>query len=382
MDISVTYFVKSGRIRVLLNRALQEGITFLKIEHEEAETTFSLRRSDASAFERLLREEGFAFKVDGFRDGAALLKRVLSRPFLLASVLLTFVALLLFGGFVYGYSVSGNDRVNRSAVAAVLLENGVDGFTPKSHLDLAKIKKELVAIDGVAFASVRLVGTRLYVEIKEELPRVEPDPLFTEPITSDFDAVITKVVAESGTPRVKTGDVVQKGTVLIDPVYSFTEGEGAAYARGEVTGRVVYRKECVLPSSTIELLPTGRSSSCRILYLYGKRVGVEPVSPYPHFESKDRVVYRASGVLVVERTFYECREAPVYHDFDAEGAAVLSRLREEMLLSVPFYSNEKGGVYATQKRVDNTLVTVLYYTVEQRIDSSILEPRSGVEVYG
>ena len=353
----------------LLNRLLSLGLLLDKIKVRKGELCFSVSYAQSKLADSLLSDMGVSFQKSGYAGGRALFFRLLSRPFLAASTVLALCGTFFFSNFVYGHSVKGNVFVNTAQVEEVLRQNGVDGFVSKKRLDLEGIKDSLCAIDGVSFASVKLVGNRLQVEIKEELPSATPDAPLYEPIGSLYSAVVTKIVAESGTPQVKSGDQVNVGDVLVAPIYAFTEGEAPAPARAEVWGIVTYQKEVLLPLYTVETPLTGKIFRTRSLRVFGKSVGKEKTPPFELYDMEERVIYRGAGVTVSEKTYRERASQTVYHDFGAEQLALIRAAVSDLLCSVPFYARERGAVRAAQKKLDNVLYIVLYYSVEQRIDS-------------
>ena len=361
--------IKTGRSAFLTNRLMQAGVVLDKIEKGTGTFRFCVSFGDLPRVEKVLREQDVPYELSGSQGVKRECLRVLKRPFLLISALISLAALFFFESFIYGYSVRGNVNVNTQSVVGILQAHHVDGFTYKGSLDLKEIKREVVALDGVSFASVKVVGNRLFVEIKEELPKELPEQDASFSICASHSAVVTKVVAESGTPVVKAGDSVQAGDVLIKAAYVFTEGETPAPARGEVWGRVTYQKQVILPAFTIDTLATGEVFRVRTLTLFGRTVGKEQSPPFDRYEKEERVLLRAAGAIVTEITYRRLAEQRIYHDFDSEAPAVLNKALSELFLEVPFLAHEQGTARAEQKKLDNVLYTVIYYSVEQRIDS-------------
>jgi len=372
--LKTRYRVRTRRAVYLLNRLTRAGVSVDWIERDEETVSFYATVREAKAVETVLTEEGLEYEVGGFRGGRMLFRRIFARPFLLFSVVLTLIAVLFFDGFVYDVTIYGNRYVNTSEIMSVLYKNRVDGFASKSELDLPGIKREIVALDGISFASVKVVGTRLEVEVKESLPPTLPDPADFVPILSSSSAVVTRVIAESGTPRVRSGDRVEAGTLLIDPIYDFTEGASPAPARGEVWGMVTHVREILLPAVSVEPILTGERVVSRSVSFFGRDLGEIVPSPYAEYESEERILYLGFGVTIREVTYREIARLPICHDFDLEGKSVLEKAVSELLLSIPCDAIPRGGVRVTQKRLDNMLCTVLYYTTEQRIDSLSLVP--------
>ena len=362
------YVVSCRRPAFLCDRLLAKGVLLDAIDKEGEKLCFSVSFRQSAAVEEVLSEYGFDYTKKGYLGARAFLRALLSRPFLLISFVLTLALVILSQSFVFGYTIKGNRFVNTASVEAVLRENGATGVVYKGKLDTTAIKKAVIAMEGVSFAGVKTEGNRLLVDIKEELPREEPDEERFEPIASLYSAVVTRIVAESGTPVVHSGDRVQAGDLLISPTYTFTEGEAPSPARGEVWGVVTYQKEVLLPLYTVETVRTGEVFKAKTLSLFGKEIGRSALPPFEQYDLTERVIYSGCGVTVTEKNYMKKASVTLCHDLDAEAPALLKRGLEELLLDVPFLSRERGRTLVTQKKLDNVLYIVIYYSVEQRID--------------
>ncbi|MBP5405509.1 MAG: sporulation protein YqfD [Clostridia bacterium] len=368
----VTFFLRTKRVPYLLNRAIKAGLSVSAVVLSSDGVALSVSRRQSAALRQILLEE----EIDYSERGQNPFRALLARPVLLASLALTMAAIFLFGSFVYGVEITGNHYVNTSSIRAVLTENKVDGFVYKGAIDLEKIRGEIVALDGISFASVSVKGNRLYVDVKEEILPLSPEEENFAPVLAERAGVVTKIVAESGTPLVTVGDVVKEGDVLIAPVYTFTEGEAPAPAKGEVYALTVYTKEIVLPLFTLQNERTGAKTSFREIELFGRKISKESPSPYPSYDVTEKVILDCGFVRITEKTYFEKCEVTVCHDFDLEAPALIEKARAELLAEVPFHAYATGSVVAEQKKLDNMLYIVLYYTVAQRIDSLFL-PDSG-----
>ena len=356
----------------LLNRLLAASILVDEIEEGDGIVSFSVDFTQSGEVEGILGEYGMRYRRKGYTGARSFCKKILSRPFLLAALMIAIIGIVFFENFIFSYSIKGNARVNTALIENVLRERGASGFVAKSSLDVKAIKSAISDIEGISFASVKIEGNRLLVEVKEELPIVTPDEPRYDPVSSLYSAVVTKVVAESGTPTVSSGDRVVVGDLLISPTYTFTEGEAPSPARGEVWGLVTYKKEVILPLYTAESIETGEVFRARTLTLFGQVVGKAEEPPFDDYLLEERVIYRGIGVVVRERTYRRLVSETICHDFDLEAPIRVSEAQRELLLSVPFYARERSVAYVVQKKLDNVLYIVIYYTVEQRIDSQFV----------
>ena len=366
--------IRSGRAVYLINRLTRGGVSLDNIERTPERLSFHTRAEDGRLVQKILREEGVDHRATGYSSTRDLFRGMFSRPFLWVSVLLSLFGVFFFGNFVYDCSISGNRAVNTETIAMVLRKNHFDGFTAKNSLDLIRIKREVASLDGVSFASVKIVGTRLFVEVKESLPDTLPEAPEYAPILSSHAAVVTRIVAESGTPRITVGQRVEAGALLIEPIYAFTEGGSPAPARGKVWGVVTHTKEIVVPAGSVEAVRTGNRTKRRALSLFGVLLGGGDAPPYETYDYAERIIFDSFGVSLVERTYAEIERRTIYHDFDLEGEKFLRDAATDLLLSLPCDALERGAMRVTQKKLDNMLHIVIYYTTEQRIDSLSLVP--------
>lgn len=362
----------------MLGKTAKAGVSAFDLRINETSAELSVGKGKEKVFERILEEEGIEVKRIRERGLYRLLLRVRARPFLAASCAVCILLFAFFHAFVYKTEISGNRLVNTSAIEKVVRAHDAHVFSFKKSVDLAGIQADVSALEGVSFASVSIKGNKLLIRVKEALPMENAEASDYDPVVSRYSAVVTKIVAESGTPQVKIGDSVERGTVLISPSYAFTEGSASAPAKGEIYGITTYEKRLILPEISVQSVLTGKKTSAREIYLFSRPVGKASVSPFPSFDLKEEVVFESfGGVLkVVEKTFFERQDVTVYHDFDLELPSVVERARAEILTSVPFYASAFSAVTVEQKKIDNTLYIVLYYTVEQRIDS-LFAPEEG-----
>ncbi|MBQ2753520.1 MAG: sporulation protein YqfD, partial [Firmicutes bacterium] len=117
--------------------------------------------------------------------------------------------------------------------------------------------------DEVAWASVEISGTKAYVRIVEKIKETEiADRKTPVDIIADNDGVILSIAASSGTPKVKEGDVVSKGDLLISSEIEIKENEeikGYDYvaAGGSVVAKVVYPITSFISLNIKEKIYTG-----------------------------------------------------------------------------------------------------------------------------
>ena len=161
----------------------------------------------------------------------------------LAMVLITIFTL---SKFIWNIEVIGNEKINDDEIIQIANENNLKIGKFKNKEDTKKIINKLrLERDDIAWIGIEIKGTNAIIKIVESIPKpnIIDDEEFCN-IVATKDAIIKKISAQNGTPVVKEGEIVKKGTVLIA---GWLEGKytGTRYvhATGSVQGKVWYTQK-------------------------------------------------------------------------------------------------------------------------------------------
>lgn len=161
----------------------------------------------------------------------------------LAMVLITIFTL---SKFIWNIEVIGNEKINDDKIIQIANENNLKIGKFKNKVDTKKIINKLrLERDDIAWIGIEIKGTNAIIKIVESIPKpnIIDDEEFCN-IVATKDAIIKKISAQNGTPVVKEGEIVKKGTVLIA---GWLEGKytGTRYvhATGSVQGKVWYTQK-------------------------------------------------------------------------------------------------------------------------------------------
>ena len=161
----------------------------------------------------------------------------------LAMVLITIFTL---SKFIWNIEVIGNEKINADEIIQIANENNLKIGKFKNKVDTKKIINKLrLERDDTAWIGIEIKGTNAIIKIVESIPKpnIIDDEEFCN-IVATKDAIIKKISAQNGTPVVKEGEIVKKGTVLIA---GWLEGKytGTRYvhATGSVQGKVWYTQK-------------------------------------------------------------------------------------------------------------------------------------------
>ncbi len=241
----VTARVAVPMLRDYLNRCAAEGIELRNVRAEDLFTcVFSLRPEDASQAEKLAYRCGGEWERLNESGLPRLRRRVRRRAVLCAGAALLFVALCAASLFVWDIRVTENDSaVPDAEILRVLAEQGVGvgSFTPAFRAERIRTAA-LCALPELSFLAVNVRAGRAEVTARAA---VEPPEIFDPGLSRDVSAarpgVVASVSALAGEARIRRGDAVTAGRVLI----AGTSAE--PHARGRVRAYTYYELTASAP---------------------------------------------------------------------------------------------------------------------------------------
>lgn len=247
------------------------------------------------------------------------------------------------------------DGALNAKVLDILTSHGVSEGKWLSRLDCGSVEKDLLALDGVAYASVERRGTHVEVRIKTELAGDYLVEVVGSAVQSKKVAVVTRVIVEGGTAAVEYGDVVRIGQTLIDGYVMYGDDRIDTEANGLVYGKV-YHKKTVFFADVITTREVAAVKRITKLAMFGK----SPKPPTDPFERCElEISVKDFGfVLPLKIYTYEFREVKDVTrknnmSIDEMYASVYSQIAaefEEPLKVLDIYRENHaadGGIYVT-----------------------------------
>lgn len=238
----------------------------------------------------------YNYKIIKEKGALLAVARALRRAGVAAGLVCSAVMIAVYPFFVTEVKFAGDDIAGvRDAVARSGVRKGA--FLPSFGGD--ELERELLALDGVAFASVTKRGTHVTVEVRAERAEEHFVDIPTGAVTAKVTASVTRVVVTSGTAEVGYGDVVREGDVLIGAYVLSGEEKVPCPADGEVYG-VTYRNHSrFFPDVVTEKVFGEVRRETRIAF--GSRPPETPQSP---FEDYVLEVSKVRNDLMIGYTLY------------------------------------------------------------------------------
>ena len=248
---SVKVRIEGRGIERFFNIAAQRGIMIEKIETKEipaAEHDRHDNRVEKNELENEERKQGktvcFQTSPKDFKRLKAIARKtnVLLRitekhgfPFLLilgrrrslwvGGLAAFFLLICLSSFYVWDISFEGNHRFTDETLLHFMATVPVQCGMRKSRISCTELEKRIRnAFPGISWVSAELTGTRLTIHLRENnrilQARLEPESPCE--LTAGTDGTVTRIIVRNGKARVKVGDTVKAGDVLVSgelPLY-------------------------------------------------------------------------------------------------------------------------------------------------------------------
>ncbi|MDL2300752.1 sporulation protein YqfD [Lachnospiraceae bacterium OttesenSCG-928-D06] len=216
---------------------------------------------------------------------------ILSRKIFILGLLLCVSFWIWSGNYLWTIEITGNYQITEDMLNTFLSENQVVIGTNKKELDLEMLEKIIRQnFPEITWISTKISGTKLEIALKEN-DALSISPVLNEEssgkdLVAEYDGVITSMIVRSGVPLVSIGDIIEKGTILVEgkvPIYN-DDATIREYqyvtADADIYMEYILPYEDSLPYDYIKKEYTGRESSRYFLRFGNKEIKIMVESPY------------------------------------------------------------------------------------------------------
>ena len=184
---------------------------------------------------KIIKKKGIYFDMFRYR------KRKLAVCLVLALLLVSFIM----SNFIWHINITGNEKIEKSKIEILLKDIGMHKGKFKFLVSKGKIADYIRAnIYEIAWVGVDINGTTMNITVKEKIISEEEDKTVPGNIVATKSAVISKIIAENGTAKYKTGSYITEGSIAIEGILDSEIMEPInVHASGILKGMVEYTFE-------------------------------------------------------------------------------------------------------------------------------------------
>lgn len=276
-----------------LNLCSNRNILIWNLEYEDGNYIFCISIKGLKSLKPILKKTRTTFVILERHGMPFYLHRYRKRKLFAAGILVCSILLYTMSLFVWKIQVEGNLHRTDEGIIKFLEEHQVYHGMPKSKINCEAIEELLrTGYDDIIWASVKVEGTMLVIDIQENLStNQQAEEKKTEEgtpvdIVADKDAVIYSILTRKGMAQVEKGTEVHEGEILVEgriPVVN-DDGETASYqycsSDADIMGITEYPYDDSFSLEYQDKEFTGRETTS-----YEVRIGKKQIS-MPDFSKK------------------------------------------------------------------------------------------------
>lgn len=235
--------------KIILNNLCIQNNTYLKVRIPKDDFVQIKNIAQKTKCKvRIERKVGLPFIINKYRK----------RKIFLIAIILIAIFIFIITKFVWNIEVVGNNTIPKEEIIEFVNRYGIKIGELKNNINTKKICN-LIMIDreDIAWLGITIKGTNVIINIKEasEIPEIIDRNEICD-IVSNKDAIISKIIVQNGTARVKEGDIVKQGDLLVEGIMESEQMENRlVHSEATIYGKNYYtksRKELFLQNNTIK----------------------------------------------------------------------------------------------------------------------------------
>ena len=289
--------------------------------------------------------------------------------------ILLIIVVIALSNFIWNIEVIGNNKISAEEIIKDLADDNFKVGTSKTNLNTKNIIDKIrLKRSDLAWIGIEIKGTNAIVKIVEA--DLKPDIIKEEEycnIVATKDAMIVKINAQNGTAVVKEGDIVTKGTVLIQ---GWLEGQftGIRYvhANGEVQAKVWYSQKISVPLKQTKKIKTDKEENKYSVKINNFEINL--FKSLPKFQKYDTINENKKLKLfsnfylpfeIVKYTYTEYEENTVVHSIEEAKQMGVDKAAETLKENIE--GKEILDKQVTVKQYNNYIEVQVTYEVEENI---------------
>ena len=336
-----------------LTLCAQNGITLWNNRLKDGKIECSILVKDFKFLRSVIRGKGVKVHILKKRGVPFILNRYRKRSGILVGAVLFFAIIQLMSGYIWIIDVEGNQKVSREKILSACQSVGLDiGIRKDSFYPKLKREELMLKLDGVAWSSLNVEGSRLTVNVTE-IKESDKEKTYSN-LKAACDGIIEKMDITSGTSVVSVGQAVKKGDLLVSGIIETTDVTRFVNSRGKVYAKT--KEEIVLSEnySQKHSVPTGKTKTKTVIEAFDFKIPLYLGTEKGPFETeksgKNVKLFSANlPIKIHTKDFVFLKEERITYSYEELCSRLEKRLNEQMkktengqLKLKEFIKTEKG----------------------------------------
>ena len=296
----------------------------------------------------------------------------------------TIILLLLVSTkFIWNIDISGNENIATEEILEIVNRYGINTGVLKSNINTEKISNLiLMERNDIAWIGINIKGTNASISIKESIKIPEIiDKNEVCNIVAIKSSTISKIVVQSGTARVKEGDKVEKGDLLVEGVMDGANtGIRYVHAEADIYGENSYTKEKKENFVQNDTVKSGKQEKkyeiCINNFKINFNKGVSKFKNYDTISSNKKVKFFSNYYFPIEVNIITNNELNMVEKKYSESELkikIIKELEDEFEKDYKISEYDKENIIRNEEILKNYdgLSIKLIYTIREKIGTKV-----------
>lgn len=279
---------------------------------------------------------GYDIKLVNIGGIRKLIKTIYFRMGLIIGFVISILLLLFINNRVFNIEIMGLQTIDKLEVENAIKDYGINKFT---LMDFNTTDLENYLSESFDFSLVSIItkGNSLIINVKEELPEVAGT---YNSIIAPYNMIINQIKVFSGTSRIRIGDIVYKGDVLVEAYEISNNNRINVDPCAEIIGETFFSEKYELYNTEEVWVRTGKSKiiSSDILLGKFKLFSSNSSNGFQYYEEVEQNILLTNYFLPVRINkiiAYELTQTSIERNFEEEKDQIISELKTKVYSYVP-----------------------------------------------
>lgn len=268
--------------------------------------------------------------------------------------------------YIWAIEVDVQQNIPPFEIRKQLNSIGIKPGIAKSSIDVKEIEKKLENMSSeILWLRVRIEGSTLKVVVEEKIN--PPQELSYEygNLVATMEGEVKRVYTFAGRAKVKSGQLVKAGDVVIEGIDGSEGGEYILPPRGMVIANTFYEKYMKVKVNGTTLERSGEKDSDIYINIFGKKIYIKKA--IKDFEHYDKI--EVSGKMFNKVLYYERVEKDINLAEDGAIEKAVNELEKSLLNELSRDAKIVDKLVDKEMKDEENMLINVVFVVEQNIVS-------------
>lgn len=268
--------------------------------------------------------------------------------------------------YIWAVEVDVQQNIPPFEVRKQLNSIGIKPGIAKSSIDVKEVEKKLENMSSeILWLRARIEGSTLKVVVEEKINPPQEQSYEYGNLVATMEGEIKRVYTFAGRAKVKSGQLVKAGDVVIEGIDGNEGGEYILPPRGIVIANTFYEKSMNVKVNGTQLERSGEKDSDIFISVFGKKIYLKKA--IKDFEHYDKI--EVSGKIFNKVLYYERIEKDINLSEDDAIENAVNNLEKSLLNELSRDAKIVDKLVDKEMKDDENLLVKVVFVVEQNIVS-------------